>query len=142
MAAPQASWVSFIHPALAAIGLVLAWLAMRRGLVLRDARVRRQPSPVGAAQRHLNLARPAVVLLVLSAPLGLLSAVLVRQFKPMATAHGWLALVAALAFAATGLIGSKLTRDRTKRRALHVAFSLVGLGLGLIAALTGIELLP
>jgi cytochrome bd-type quinol oxidase subunit 2 len=135
-------WVSFIHPAIAAVGLVLAFMSMRRGLVIRDARVKRQPVPALAPRRHVSLARPAVILLVVSFGLGLLSAVFLRGFKPLDTTHGWLALAAAVCFAGTGLIGTGLTKDKAKRRGLHVAFSLLGLMIGFVAALTGIELLP
>jgi hypothetical protein len=144
MAAPSLapSWVSYIHPAISAVGLVLAWVTMQRGLVLRDARVKKKPVPTGAVGRHLGLARPAVIVLVLSSGAGLASAVFARGFKPLNTGHGWLALAATAGFIGTGLIGTGLTRDRNKRRGLHVAFSLLGLGMGFIAALTGIELLP
>jgi hypothetical protein len=104
--------------------------------------VKKRPVPAGAPQRHLRLARPAVWLLVLASTLGLATAVLVRDMKPLATGHGWAAMVATLGFAGTGLIGRGLVLDRSRRRQLHVAFSLLGLGLGLIAAVLGIELLP
>jgi hypothetical protein len=144
MAAPQgpALWASFVHPAVAAVGLAMAWVSLQRGLVIRDARVKKRPVPTGAAQRHLGLARPAVWLLMLASTLGLATAVLVRDMKPLATGHGWAAMVATLGFAGTGLIGRGLVLDRSRRRQLHVAFSLLGLGLGLIAAVLGIELLP
>jgi cytochrome bd-type quinol oxidase subunit 2 len=139
---PAPEWVSFIHPAIAATGLVLAFISVQRGLVIRDARVKKRPTPAGAPSRHVSLARPAVIVLLVSFCLGLASAVFVRGFKPMDTTHGWLALASAVGFAGTGLIGTGLTKDKSKRRGLHVACSLLGLALGFIAALTGIELLP
>jgi hypothetical protein len=145
MAAPPqgpALWASFVHPAVAAVGLALAWWSLQRGLVIRDARVKRRPQPPGATQRHLGLARPAVWVLVVASALGLASAVLLRGMKPLGTGHGWAAVVATLGFAGTGLIGRGLVKDRSRRRQLHVAFSLLGLGLGLIGAVLGIELLP
>jgi Protein of unknown function (DUF4079) len=144
MAAPQgpALWASFVHPAVAALGLALAWWTLQRGLVIRDARVKKRAPPAGATQRHLRLARPAVWILVAASVLGLASAVFVREMKPLHTGHGWAAVVATLGFAGTGLIGRELVKDRSRRRQLHVAFSLVGLGLGLLAAVLGIELLP
>ena len=144
MAAPHgpALWASFIHPAVAVVGLALAWWTLQRGLVIRTARVKKRPPPAGATQRHLTLARPAVWILVTASLLGLSSAVLLRDMKPLATGHGWAAVVATCGFAGTGLIGRGLVKDRGRRRQLHVIFSLVGLGLGLIAAVLGIELLP
>jgi hypothetical protein len=138
----MAFWASFIHPAVAAVGLTLAWWTLQRGLVIRDARVKKRPAPAGATQRHLALARPAVWSLVAASVLGLATAVLVRGMKPLASGHGWAAVVATAGFAGTFLIGQGLLKDRGRRRQLHVAFSLVGLGLGLIAAVLGIELLP
>jgi hypothetical protein len=145
MAAPPqgpALWASFVHPTLAAVGLVLAWWTLQRGLVIRDARVKRRPPQAGATLRHLALARPAVGVLVVASGVGLASAVLLRGMPPLASGHGWAALGATLGFAGTGLIGRGLVKDRSRRRQLHVAFSLLGLGLGLIAAVLGIELLP
>ena len=144
MAAPHLApaWVPFVHPALAGLSLVLAFVTMRRGLLLRDARVKRKAPPPKGQRKHVALARPVVLALVGSFALGLGSAVLVRGFKPLNTAHGWFALLATACFAGTGLIGTGLTRDPGKRRAVHALLAVLALGLGLLAALTGIELLP
>lgn len=143
MASPASTpWVSFVHPAVAAGGLLLCWLTLRLGLALRDARVKRAPKPEAARGRHLRLAFPAVALVAASFPLGLLSAVFLRDLKPMGSTHGWLAAGAVAGFVGAGLIGRSLARDPTRPRGLHAGLSVLGLFFGLIAALTGIELLP
>jgi hypothetical protein len=121
---------------------LLAFRAVQVGLSIRQARARKQPQPPGAMGSHLKVAKPGVIILVVAFFLGLGSAYFVRHFKLFDSTHAWLGLVATVGFAATGLIGTGLVNDRAKRRSLHVAFSLLGLGSGLIAALTGIPMLP
>jgi hypothetical protein len=136
------SWVSFVHPVVSTAGLVLCWLALRLGLAAREARLKRPAQVESARGRHLRLARPSVLLILLSFPMGLGSAVFVRDLKPLDTAHGWLAAGATACFLATAVLGATLAKGDPKRRGPHVALSLLGSFLGLIAGLTGIELLP
>jgi hypothetical protein len=136
------SWVSFIHPALAVAGLVLGWLALRAGLTVRDARVKRAVAPAGARERHLRLARPAVALAAGSFPVGLATAVLARDMEAFRTVHGYLGAAATACFIGAALVGRALMSGGSTRRGPHVAMSLLGLLLGLVVALTGIELLP
>ncbi len=135
-------WASFVHPAVATVGLLLAFRSVQIGLSIRQARARKQPQPAGAMASHLKVAKPGVIILVVAFFLGLASAYFVRHFKLFDSTHAWLGLVATVGFAATGLIGTGLVKDRASRRSLHVAFSLVGLGAGIVAALTGIPMLP
>jgi hypothetical protein len=123
-------------------GLVLCWLTLRLGLLIRDARVKRAPTPEAVRGRHLRLALPAVLLVVASFPLGLVSAVFVRDLKPLHTAHGWLGAGATLGFVGAAVIGRGLAVNPRRRRGAHVALSLLGLFLSLLVAFTGIELLP
>ncbi len=135
-------WASWLHPIVATVGLTLAVLAVQRGLTIRETRTRRRPASPDAMVAHLALARPAVVTLLVAFVTGLASAVLVRGFPPFASTHSWFAAVATAAFAVTGLLGRGLLKDRAKRRALHVAAGLLGLGAGGLTALTGLPMLP
>ncbi len=136
------AWLSFVHPAIATIGLALAFLAVQRGLTIREARTRKQPYPPNARQDHLGLARPAVIVLAIAFLGGVGSAIFVRHFKPFDSTHGWLGAAAISGFVGTGLIGTRLVKNFERQRGWHVAFSLLGLGAGLLAALTGISMLP
>jgi hypothetical protein len=90
----------------------------------------------------LGLARPAVIVLAVAFLGGLGSAVFVRHFKPLDSTHGWLGVAAIIGFVGTGLIGTRLVKNVDLQRGWHVGFSLLGLGMGLLAALTGISMLP
>lgn len=109
---------------------------------MRDGRLKKRATAADAAVRHVGLARPVVISLAVACALGVTSAVVVRGFAPLASLHGWLGLVATLGFGGTLFIGSSLVKGRTQRRGLHLACSLLGLGTGLVCAITGIELLP
>jgi ethanolamine transporter EutH len=135
-------WASWVHPIVATVGLTLAMLAVQRGLTIRQTRTRRQPASPDAMTAHLAFARPAVITLLLAFGMGLASAVLVRGFTPFASTHSSFASVATAAFAVTGILGRGMVKDRAKRRALHVAAGVLGLGAGALTALTGLPMLP
>lgn len=139
---PSEPWVSFVHPALSALGLALCWLTLRAGLAVRDARRKGQPSLQARHLAHLRLARPSVGLVVASFPMGLGTAVLAREMAPLATAHGWLATGTTVALLLAAVAGWRLGKAPAGARGPHVGLGLLGLLLGLITALTGIELLP
>ena len=93
-----------------AITVGLIFLALRRGLALRRRRQRGADKIPGALARHLVLARPAVLLAAVGLVSGPLSAVFLREWTPLQTLHGWLALLAAGLLLAAGFVGLRLSR--------------------------------
>lgn len=122
--------------------LTLAALALRSGLALRRARLRGQPRRAADRRAHLRVAKPALVLLLVGFPLGLLSAVFLRGFEPLGTLHAGAALLATALFSATGWLGRGLERGATAHRDAHAALALAALLAGAAAFATGFVLLP
>jgi hypothetical protein len=88
--------------------LALVFAALRVGLSVRRARVARRPPPPGARQRHLRLAKPAVVCVGVGLVAGPASAVWLRGWEAFGTLHAWLGLAAAIGFGALALTGHRL----------------------------------
>jgi Protein of unknown function (DUF4079) len=124
------------------VALGVASAALRSGLRLRTARRRHRPPPPGERPRHLRLAKTAVVLVWTGFGLGALSAAFLRGFDPFASAHGWLALSAALLFVATALTGRTLERGGQRLRDVHAVLALSSVALAAAALGTGFVLLP
>lgn len=131
--------LAYLHPALAAFCLVLAFLSLRLGLRQKQ---KRPPAPPATLKRHLALGPWSVAAMALSAGSGLASAVFVRGWKPLSSPHGWVGLGSALAFAGVWLLGRGLLGDKRQWAGAHGLLALIALFLGGIAALLGIKLLP
>jgi hypothetical protein len=139
--------LAYGHPALMFFALVLAGLALRAGLGMRRARLGVAPRQPGLLQLHLQLAKPAVALLLVGFVGGPVSAVLLRDWSPFESLHAWLGVAAALLFLATGWLGHSLARGRVKgeraeaarRHGLLAAFAML---VGATAAVAGMVLLP
>ena len=134
--------LAYAHPAIASAGIVLASFVLSLGLRMRDARLRRKPSPPAVAARHIRLAPIAVWILVGAFALGPLSSVFIRGWKPLHTFHGWAGLAAISSFTAVGLLGRALRRSPNPRRRLHGNLGLLAILCAAVAAITGIQLLP
>ena len=137
-----AFYLAYAHPLfmLATIGLAL--LTLRAGLALRRARRLGQPRAPRALARHLRLAKLTLTLVPLGFAAGLASAVGLRGFDALASAHGRVACGALALFLATGFVGARLEKGQSQARDLHAL-------LGVLAALcagaafgTGFVLLP
>ena len=127
--------------------LGLLGMALRSGLKLRGARLRRDALPRDARRRHLRFAKPAVVLACLGFLLGPLSAVLLRGWTPFSTRHGVVGTLAALLLIATGLRGRALERAGSgeasaRLRERHARLALLAAGASALAAFAGFVLLP
>ena len=127
--------------------LVLLGMALRSGLKLRGARLRRGALPRGARQRHLRIAKPALVLACLGFLLGPLSTFLLRGWTPFSTLHGALGTLAAALLIATGLLGRALERAGSGEaseglRERHARMALLAAGVSALAAFAGFVLLP
>jgi hypothetical protein len=122
--------------------LALAAGALRAGLALRRARRLGQRRSADAYRRHLRLAKPALVLLVIGFFAGLASSVFLRGWDALATAHGAVASAALAAFLATGALGRRLERGRTRAVEWHARLAALAVVLAAAALGTGFVLLP
>ena len=122
--------------------IALCVVAFRIGLSLRRARLARRPPPRAARARHLRVARPAVLLVVVGFVAGPVSAAWLRDWTPFASFHGVVGTLAALAFVAAGLQGRRLEAGAADARNAHAIFGGLALALALLAAIAGFVLLP
>jgi hypothetical protein len=137
-----AYWLAYVHPAWMVIGLVLALLTLRLGLALRSARrrgVRREPS---LRRSHVRLARPTLAVLVVGYAGGLASAVWLRGFEPFGTFHALAGSMALALFLATGVLGQRLLRGRSRAVEVHARLGLLAVLASAAAVGTGFVLLP
>lgn len=124
------------------VSLVLAVLTLRAGLALRRARRGRAPRDPGLRRRHLRLAKPTVVLVLIGFVGGPLSAVWLRGWEPFASLHGLLGLTVASLFAAAALVGRRLERGRSRAFEAHARLGALAVLGAALAAVAGFVLLP
>lgn len=122
--------------------LALALLALRAGLVLRRARRRRAPKNPRVRRAHLRLAKPAIGLLLVGLLAGPPSAVVLRDWDPFRTLHGWLGLVAAALFTAAAILGRRLEKAQSQNPDPHALLALLAVLTAAITAIAGFVLLP
>lgn len=133
---------AYFHPIMAALGLVLAFIVLRQGLKQRDQRTKRIAAPAANLKRHVSLGPWAAGIICASAFGGVGTTVLVRGWKPLATAHGWFGLACAALFAVIWWLGRKLVAQQKHLANRHGVLGLLAMFAGVIAVLFGIELLP
>jgi hypothetical protein len=124
------------------VSIALCALALRRGLELRRSRLRRTRRAPELRRRHLRIARPAVALVVVGLVGGLLSAVFLRDWRPLTSFHGWLGLLAAAGFSAAAVLGHRMERGRSRAYDVHAVLGGVALLAAAVAAVAGFVLLP
>jgi hypothetical protein len=124
------------------LSILLAVLALRAGLLLRRARRGIAPCDRRTRRRHLRLAKPAVVLLLIGFLGGPLSALWLRGWDPFRSFHGLLGLVVACLFIATALIGRRLERGRSRAFEVHARLGAIAVLGAALAAVAGFVLLP
>jgi hypothetical protein len=133
--------------------LALAGLALRTGLDLRRRRARTAPNPAAGTapgtapagdlrRRHLRLAKPAVVMVLVGFVGGPLSAVFLRDWDPFASFHGWLGLLAAALFAAAAALGHRIEEGQSRAFDAHALLGMLALLLAAVTAVAGFVLLP
>lgn len=124
------------------VSIALAVLTLRAGLALRRARLGRAPRSPELRRRHLRLAKPAVVLVLIGFVGGPVSAIWLRGWEPFTSFHGLLGLAVALLFAAAALLGRRLERGRSRAFEAHARLGALAVLGAAIAAVAGFVLLP
>jgi len=124
------------------VSIVLAGLTLRAGLALRRARRGRAPRDPKLRRRHLQLAKPTVVLILAGFVGGPLSALWLRGWEPFASLHGALGLTVAMLFAAAALLGRRLERGRSRAFEAHARLGALAVLGAALAAVAGFVLLP
>lgn len=134
--------LSYVHPALAVVSIVLAFFVLRSGLKQRKQRLRRVFAPRGSLAFHVRFAPWACALICFSAVIGLGSAIVLRQWKPLATAHGWFGLLSVVLFVTLWWLGLLLNAQRKHLAARHGLLGVIALFTVCFTGLLGIALLP
>ena len=122
--------------------LALTAAVLRAGLALRRARRLGQRRSAEVYRRHLRLAKPALVLLVLGFAAGIASSVLLRGWDAFGTAHSAIASAALASFVATGTLGWRLEHGRSRAVEWHARLAALSVLLAAAALGTGFVLLP
>jgi hypothetical protein len=137
-----AYWLAYAHPAfmLATLGLALA--ALRVGLGLRRARRTGARRDGRAYARHLRLAKLAVALLPLGFAAGIASAVLLRGWSALGSAHGWISSGALALFLAAAFFGRRLERGARHEHDTHALLAVLAVLSAAASLFTGFVLLP
>ncbi len=73
---------------------------------------------------------------------GPLSSIFLRDWTPFERLHGWVGLLAAGLFVATGLLGRRLETGRSRNLDGHALIALAAVAAGALALGTGFVLLP
>lgn len=132
----------YLHPLLATVTLLLAFLVFRDGFAQRKQRLRRITAPASTRARHVKLGPWAATLFCLSWIIGLCSAVLLRQWEPLATFHGKMGLITTLLFLLMWWLGRRLVAHEKKLAGTHGILGLLALFAGGLTFVLGISLLP
>jgi hypothetical protein len=140
-----ALWLAYAHPAFMLASLALVFLALRAGLALRRARRLGARRDRHAYRRHLRLAKLAVLLLPAGFAAGVYSAVALRGWDALASAHGWIGTGSLALFLAAAFVGRRLEGPDLPRARWADAHGLIGVLAALCAAaslVSGFGLLP
>jgi len=137
-----AFWLAHAHPAfmLAALGLVFA--ALRLGLGLRSSRRLGARRDGRAYARHLRLAKLAVALLPLGFAAGVASAVSLRGWNALGSAHGWISSATLALFLAAAFFGRKLELGAKQAHDTHALLAVLAALSAAASLFTGFVLLP
>ena len=124
------------------VALALAAATLRAGLALRRRRRRRLRPLPELRRRHLRLAQPALILLLVGFAGGAVSAVALRGWDLLSSFHGVLGTAVAALFAAAAWLGRGLERGRSRAFDAHALLGGVAVLLAAVAAVAGFVLLP
>lgn len=124
------------------LSIFIIVLALRQGLVLRQARKRGKSLKPKDIRLHVAAAKPAVLMLLLGATLGPLSAVYLRGWAVYETAHAWIATLSAVFCVATAVLGLRLLRGESRFAEVHGWLALTTVFAAVASIGTGLVLLP
>lgn len=142
LSGPVQELLPYLHPLIATLTLVLAFFVFRDGFAQRKQRLRRFPAPQGSRARHVRLGPWSMAAMLVSAATGLVTAVLVRNWKLLDTFHGWLGLGTTLLFVVMWLLGRPLVARGGPQANTHGILGLLSLFAGGLTGVLGISLLP
>lgn len=121
---------------------MLAGAALRLGLRLRRARASGRAAPRGTRERHLRVAKLAVLCIGPGLLAGPASAVWLRGWEPIGTFHGVIGILTAGLFAVTALQGRRLERGAADARSAHAWIAALAVLAAGVSAIAGFVLLP
>ena len=124
------------------VSILWAGVVLRSGLRLRSARRRGAGRPKDERRRHLRLAKPALAMIAVGYFVGLASALWLRGWGAFTTAHGLVSSAALLLFLATGVLGRRLEKGRSREPETHAWLALAAVGTAVASFFTGFVLLP
>ena len=130
------------HPAVATVAIVVALFVFRDGFAQRKLRLARVTPPEGSRARHIRLGPLSAALIIGASVGGLGSAIVLREWKPLGTFHGWLGLVTAALFALMWWLGRKLVAGERVFAARHGVLGLLAAFAAGVTGILGISLLP
>ena len=139
---PLAFYLAYLHPLWMLASLALAFVTLRAGLRLRRARRLGLPRSASDYRRHVRLAKPTLLCVVLGFAAGLGSSVGLRGWSALGTTHGLVALSALACFLGTGWLGWRMERGLGRPVEWHARLAALSLGLAAAALGTGLVLLP
>lgn len=122
--------------------LLLAGATLRLGLQLRSLRHRRQRRSPDLRRRHLKLAKTTILFVAVGFSSGPVSALLLRDWTPFGSLHGWIGTATAALFFSAGLLGRRLERGESRALDAHGLLGLCALLAAGLAAMAGFVLLP
>jgi hypothetical protein len=136
------AWLAYAHPLFMLASLALAGLTLRAGLALRRVRRLGARRDGRAYARHLRLAKLTIALLPFGFAAGIASAVGLRGWSALGSAHGWIGSGTLALFLATALLGRALERRASEARDAHALLGVLAALCAAASLFTGFVLLP
>jgi hypothetical protein len=137
-----AFYLAYAHPLFMLAALALAGLALRAGFALRSARRLGARRDGRGYARHLALAKLAVALLPLGFAAGIASAVLLRGWDALGSAHGWISSATLALFLAAAFVGRRLERRSGGAPDTHALLAVLAALCAAASLFSGFVLLP
>ena len=134
--------MAYVHPAWIVAATLACGVALRAGMALRRSRRFRTPRSPGLLEKHLAIAKPAVVAIVLGFIGGPISSLWLRDWEPLRSFHAWIGIAAAALFIAAMLLGRRLERRESRAFDTHALLGLLAILAALVAFVAGFVLLP
>ena len=132
----------YVHPLVGTLTLLLAFAVFRDGFAQRKQRLSRVPASAGSRSRHVKWGPWSSALMVLSAVLGIGSAIFLRNWKLLASFHGKLGVATVLMFLVMWWLGRRLNAGEKQLAGNHGVLGLLALFAGGLTGLLGISMLP